>query len=48
MPSWTKAIEKLSELGFSISGMFPVARQRGFQIMEFDGVFINRAIAERF
>jgi FkbM family methyltransferase len=45
MPDFLTAIQVLSEKGFDITAIFPVARDRMLRIVEFDCVMINGAQA---
>jgi FkbM family methyltransferase len=39
---WLTSLKNLHELGFSVTGMFPVNRTKDLQVIEFDCLAINR------
>lgn len=41
MPSFTEVYQTLKNKRYSITGMFPVTRDKNLRVVEFDGVFIN-------
>lgn len=41
MPSYRNALDSLAEIGFDISGMFPVTYDENVRLIEFDCVLIN-------
>lgn len=41
MPIFTEVYQTLKNKKYSITGMFPVSRDKSLRIIEFDGVFIN-------
>lgn len=46
MPGYMDTIRFLNERGFDISGLYPISRDPGMRLIEFDCVMVNRAIAE--
>lgn len=44
MPDYINSIGTLNELGFDISGMFPVTQDDALRVVEFDCVLLNRGI----
>lgn len=45
MPDYASVITELKSLGFDISGMFPVTRDDGLRVIEFDCVMVRRALS---
>ena len=45
MPGYVDTIRYLDELGFDITGFYPVSRDNSLRLVEFDCVMINRAAA---
>lgn len=45
MPGYMDTIRFLNERGFDISGLYPISRDPGMRLIEFDCVMVNRAIA---
>jgi FkbM family methyltransferase len=45
MPTYDETIQKLNELGFALSGMFPVTSDAALRLVELDFVFINNQFA---
>ncbi len=43
MPDYRTSIATLNELGYDISGMFPIVRDQFLRIVEFDCVMVSRA-----
>jgi FkbM family methyltransferase len=41
MPTYGETLQKLNELGFALSGMFPVTSDESLRLVELDFVFIN-------
>lgn len=41
MANWTRMIDLLSNSGFVTSGLFPIHRDKGLRVVEFDGVFVK-------
>jgi FkbM family methyltransferase len=41
MPDYRKAIHFMNEIGFELSGLFPVARDEKWRLIEFDCVMVN-------
>lgn len=41
-PGYQEVIAELQELGFDLSGMFPVMLDRNLRAVEFDGIFVRR------
>lgn len=41
MPTYSETLQKLNELGFALSGMFPVTSDESLRLVELDFVFIN-------
>ena len=41
MPTYGETLQKLNELGFALSGMFPVTSDASLRLIELDFVFIN-------
>lgn len=46
MPGYMDTIRFLNDRGFDISGLYPISRDPGMRLIEFDCVMVNRAIAE--
>lgn len=44
MPSYQESIRILTDLGFEITGMFPVTRDKWLRVVEFDCTLINRSM----
>jgi FkbM family methyltransferase len=40
MPSYLKSLERLNELGFSITSLIPVSRDKGLRVIEFDCLMV--------
>lgn len=47
MPGYMDTIRYLNACGFDISGLYPISRDPGMRLIEFDCVMINRNIAQR-
>jgi FkbM family methyltransferase len=47
MPPYMETIRYLDERGFDITGIYPVSRDSGLRLVEFDCVMINRSAALR-
>jgi hypothetical protein len=45
MPGYMETIRYLGALGFDITGLYPVSRDRSLRLIEFDCVMINRSVA---
>ena len=45
-PIFIESLEYLGRLGFEISGMFPVTRDRALRLIEFDCIMVNRRFAD--
>lgn len=45
MPSYIDTIRYLDQLGFDVTGFYPVSRDRSLRLIEFDCVMVNRAHA---
>jgi FkbM family methyltransferase len=45
MPGYMDTIRLLNECGFDISGLYPISRDPGMRLIEFDCVMVNRTIA---
>ncbi|HKH92093.1 MAG TPA: FkbM family methyltransferase [Gemmatimonadaceae bacterium] len=43
-PCYQDVIAELHEIGFDLSGMFPVTLDRDLRVIEFDGVFVRRPV----
>lgn len=43
MPGYLTSIESLTGLGFDITGLFPVTRDKALRVVEFDCTLINRS-----
>jgi hypothetical protein len=41
MPSYHEALAELERLGFAVTGMFPVTRDAGLRVIEFDCVMVR-------
>ena len=46
MTDYVEALSRLRQLGFSLTGSFPVERDAGLRIEEFDGVFVRSSASE--
>lgn len=46
MPTYLQTLDSLSEVGFEVSGMFPVWHDKALRLVEFDLVMTNRAFAD--
>jgi FkbM family methyltransferase len=44
MPDYVETIRVLNQRGFDISGLYPISRDPGMRLIEFDCVMINRAV----
>jgi FkbM family methyltransferase len=44
-PGYQEVIAELQQLGFDLSGMFPVTLDRDLRVIEFDGIFVRRPVA---
>ena len=42
MSTFTTSIERFEELGFTLSGLFPVVMTANFEVVEFDCVVVRR------
>jgi FkbM family methyltransferase len=45
MPAYLDALARMSELGFEITGLFPIARDNALRVVEFDCVMVRASIA---
>ena len=45
VPRYQDVIEELHEIGFDLSGMFPVTLDRDLRVIEFDGIFVRRPVS---
>jgi hypothetical protein len=41
MPSYLQVLDAIQGLGFGLTGIYPISRDRNSQIIEFDAVFIR-------
>lgn len=46
MPGYMDTIRFLNARGFDISGLYPISRDPGMRLIEFDCVMVNRRVAE--
>lgn len=46
MPGYMDTIRILNDRGFDVSGLYPISRDAGMRLIEFDCVMINRAAVE--
>ncbi|MEK9970497.1 MAG: FkbM family methyltransferase, partial [Ferrovibrio sp.] len=46
MPGYMDTIRFLNERGFDISGLYPISRDPGMRLIEFDCVMVNRAAVQ--
>ena len=46
LPKWIESIQHLSELGFELSGMFPVSHDNSWRLLDLDGVLVNSRLTE--
>ena len=47
MPNYVEAIAVVEALGFELSGLYTVSRDKALRLVEFDCVFINSKVADR-